>query len=333
MAITSVGYGGEDHKIDEPMWAKIARTLGAEYGVMGSASPSGDPEAGRVTAVAGQTRTIRIAPGTFYGHGVFDTLDAAETMQLPAVSGSPSRWDVIYVRRTWTGSGGSTTIVRAPATGTGNLPARNNNPGTVDDQPIALVQLVAGQTLPAQVIDLRVWQSNGGVTAVSDKVLQYLTAPGTTVQIGQHLYSRRINSNGSVQWDKTPLIFVAPGRWQNTELTTRQWGPTDTAHMVSVTVPDAPAGEYLINAEATVNQTSGSLRALIKRIRTNGTPRGWPVQDDLPSGGWYSRRLHLALNHPGGGNLSVQYVLECDAPITRVKFALVTVNFFGSHPS
>lgn len=205
MTITSVGYGGD---IDEVAWARIARTLGAEYGVMG-ANATEDPGACRVTAVPAADRTIRIAPGIVYGHGIFDTLDTDETLQLPPVAAG-SRWDVIYVRREWSGPGGTTTIVRAPATAAGDIPTRENNPGVLDEQPIALVRLAAGQSVPQEVVDLRVWQSNGGATAADRKVLQFLTAPGTEIWIDGELWARQMGANDTPQWVRNPRGSTLP---------------------------------------------------------------------------------------------------------------------------
>jgi hypothetical protein len=40
---------------------------------------------------------------------------------------------------------------------------------------------VAGQSMPAEIIDLRCWASNGGVQVLDDIALQYLSFPGSMV--------------------------------------------------------------------------------------------------------------------------------------------------------
>ncbi|EYR64681.1 hypothetical protein N866_07215 [Actinotalea ferrariae CF5-4] len=183
------------------MWAAIAPHLGAEYGVVGE----GD---WRVTADTTGDKRVRIAPGTAFGVGVFDTLDQEVTHTFDPIS-SGIRWDVLYARRSWSGGGGATTLYSAPATAAGNLPGtRVHNPGVLDDQPLALVQLTFGQTAPTQVVDLRVWQANGGATAAREQALQYLTAPGTEVWVGDTLWVRRVNASGVAEWlrDNTQAV-------------------------------------------------------------------------------------------------------------------------------
>ena len=196
--VVSAGYGGE---IDEVTWAKISPHLGAEYGVIGE----GD---WRVTSDTSGTYRVKVAPGTAFGMGVFDTLGIEVTHTFDTIA-SGTRWDVLYVRRTWSGAGGTTTLFSAPATAGGELPGtRQHNPGVLDEQPIALVQLTFGQTAPTQVVDLRLWQANGGATAVSEKVLQYLSIPGTEVRIGSDHWNRQVNGSGVAYWTRTPTAAL-----------------------------------------------------------------------------------------------------------------------------
>lgn len=144
MAITSVGYDGT---VNEVQWAKLARVLGAPYAILGANDWA-------TTVVPGQERTISIAPGTGYGHGVMDTSDAPVTLQLPAV-GTGSRWDLIMARRTWATN--TTFFGYVNGTGTRALPTgRISNPGVQDDQPIALAFSRAGVPL-VDLVDLRVY--------------------------------------------------------------------------------------------------------------------------------------------------------------------------------
>lgn len=147
MAITSVGFDGT---INEVQWAALSWYLGADYAVFGLTNF-------RVTAVTGQDRTVSISTGTAYGHGVLSTNDAPISLQLPVIA-SGTRWDLVALRRNW--STNTASVVSVQGTSTQTVPSgRNANPGVLDDQPLALVQVTAGQTLPTAVLDLRVFPS------------------------------------------------------------------------------------------------------------------------------------------------------------------------------
>lgn len=180
MAITSIGYDGS---IDEVAWAKFAPKLAARYWVEeGAWVPSAKP---------GASWTIRLTAGTGGGDGVRDTSDDVVEVALPSPTGAP--WHVIYMDRTWAGAGGTSIFAHMPATADGNIPNDlivAQNPGTHTKQPIALVQLIEGQTQPFQIIDLRVWQANGSAVAVSSKVTQYLFDVGTQITVDGIVWSR-----------------------------------------------------------------------------------------------------------------------------------------------
>jgi hypothetical protein len=119
MAITSNGYDGT---VDEVQWAKLASSLGTRDGVGGE----GDL---LVTAVAGLDRTVAIAAGTAYGHGILDTNSASFNVQLTTL-GSGTRWDTIVVRRDWQPPTGISTLTYVTGTATQAIAAAvNNNPG------------------------------------------------------------------------------------------------------------------------------------------------------------------------------------------------------------
>lgn len=199
MALTSVGYAGSVTSAD---WADLTAAFGAQYGVLGA----GD---WKVTTVAGQDRTVSIAAGSGFGHGILDTTDAAQTVQLGTV-GSGSRWDTIVARRTW--STPATVLMAVQGTSTQGLAAsRQANPGVVDDQPIALVQVTAGQQLPTSVVDLRCWRGNGGMTAASEDALAYLTSPGSVIWVNGVEWVRQVASNGSISWVRAEPVDVVDG--------------------------------------------------------------------------------------------------------------------------
>lgn len=195
MAITSIGYDGT---VDEVAWTKLQRAAASVYGVATATS-------WRVTAVTGADRTISIAPGAGWGRHVYDESDTNYTLQGGAVA-SGSRWDLVVLRRDWGPvGGGSSTFRIVPGTSTRQLPSRETNPGVLDDQPIALIQFVAGQTQPAAIIDLRCWAANSGLEAAHDLALGYLNQPGTTVKIGNGILRFELQGNGIWGWSEQIL--------------------------------------------------------------------------------------------------------------------------------
>jgi hypothetical protein len=194
VAITSVGYDGT---VNETQWAQLIGEAGSRYGVAGA----GDL---KVTTLTGQDRTVTIAAGVAHGNGIYDTLSTAENVgPLPIVS-SGTRWDTIVLRRNW--STNATTPMYLQGTAVqGIASGRVKNPGVQDDQPLALVQITAGQTLPTAIVDLRCWGGDGGVYAASDDALAYLDSPGTDVWINGIEYVREVASNGTVSWRSSRL--------------------------------------------------------------------------------------------------------------------------------
>ena len=192
MSITSVGYDGT---INEVQFAKLAPLLGSDYSV-------GGPTDWKVEVVAGQDRTIRILPGSGYGQGVLDTADAQETLQLGAIA-SGSRWDLVVARRDWQPPGGTTAFAAVQGAAAQAIPAgRIVGPGVQDDQPIALVQVTAGQTLPTAVVDLRCWHGNGGVVAATTDALAYLTRLGSVIFVGAVAWIRLLDLTGNPVWSQ-----------------------------------------------------------------------------------------------------------------------------------
>ena len=205
MAITSIGYDGS---VDEASWAKLAvHGAGRHYGVVG-------PSDWRPT-IHTVDRTVRILAGTGYGHGVLDIADTTYDVQCDPVA-SGSRWDLIVARRNW--GTNTTSFIKINGSATKQLPSRSTNPGGVDDQPIALVRVTAGQQYIQEVEDLRVWQSQGGAVANSDFVLQYLGSPGADIQVGDKRFTLMVSpSTGAPYWktvDNTAGVFDIFGAGQ-----------------------------------------------------------------------------------------------------------------------
>lgn len=201
MAFTSYGYDGS---VTEGSWAKMQRFLGAMYGVDG-------PGDLKVTAKAGADRTVTIAAGTCGGHGVVDTETAAQDLAIPSVA-TGTRWDLIVVRREWETN--DTTIARVEGgSQETTLPTRTTDPGNVDEQPLALVQVTAGSTAIGAIRDLRCWPGYGGYLAVHTLALQYLGRVGNRVRINEKEYIFRLNSNGTAGewwWSTQSKILVQP---------------------------------------------------------------------------------------------------------------------------
>jgi hypothetical protein len=198
--------------VTEIKWAEAHPYVGAStYGCAGA----GDF---KVTAHPTLPNTVNVATGKAWGWGVLDKSDAIETVTCTPPAAGTSRWDLICIRRDWTPSaGGPTTIAKVEGGATKQIPAgRNKNPGTLDDQPIALVQWTAGQSQPSNITDLRCWASNGGMTAVDDLALTYLDSPGAAVSIQGSTWYHGIGLNGTASWGKAfstgkiPLFGVGP---------------------------------------------------------------------------------------------------------------------------
>lgn len=199
MAISSVGYAGT---VGDAQWAEmVPRAGGVFYSVEDYASF-------RVTAAAG-TRTIQVAAGKAAGAGIYDQSNAVETRALGSVP-SGVRYDLVVLRRTWATK--LSEIVVIPGGSAAALPGRNTTPGTVDDQPLALVRVAAGSTTIQEVIDLRVAIHNGGAVAFNELVRSFLTQLGTEILINDVIWTRTVNSAGVPLWkgdDRTDTGWVA----------------------------------------------------------------------------------------------------------------------------
>lgn len=216
MAIQSWGYPSTISP--GPVWANLQLGLGRRYMVAAQTDLA-------VTAVAGGTRQISISGGYASGWGVLDFFDAPYVLALPVVT-SGTKWFMVVLRRTH-GTTNATTVVAIDAGTSGALlPTRNTNRGVLDDQPIAMVPLTAGDTVPGTPIDLRVMGADTGeIAAKSDLVLQYMQGIGVRIRINGILWTRVANpSGGSGQvWLKEAppslangsSVFVPQAGWNN----------------------------------------------------------------------------------------------------------------------
>jgi hypothetical protein len=206
MAIDSIGYPGTI--APGPKWAQAQMGLGRRYWAK-------SPSDCKVTPKTDGTRQVNISAGWIGGQGIVDHNLATFVVALPTVS-SGTRWFPIYARRNWNAGSIGTTFVSG-ATGLTSadvLPSRNTDGdgsggGTgLDDQPLALVPLTAGATVPGTPIDLRVFASAeaGPMVASSEMVLQYMNNVGDQIRIGNTTWTRVINSSGAPVWDRDPEI-------------------------------------------------------------------------------------------------------------------------------
>ena len=197
MAITSYGYGGT---VEEYAWARMAPRIGVPYWVK---------DASDLVATIDTTRdrAIKISPGEFGGTGIFDTSNATESLQFDILS-SGNRYDLVVARRDWQGVSGNTTFQVIKGGKTLALPTYNRNPGVVDDQPLFLVHIRAGQTRPAAIYDLRGFGANGKVVVYHKLAMDYYTDyPGLELQVGREIYTVRAGRT----WMRTGLEPRATG--------------------------------------------------------------------------------------------------------------------------
>lgn len=158
------------------------------------------------TPVQAGTRQVSLAPGRFGGAGVQDVLSAPHVVTLPAVS-TGTQWFLIVARRTF-GATKQTTFEVIPgpvqASQPTSAPAFVESRGSVEDQPLWLVPLSAGQTVPGPPVDLRLIGTGamGVYQANSELVLTITGWEGMEVVIGTDRWRRGSNAAGSSVWDK-----------------------------------------------------------------------------------------------------------------------------------
>jgi hypothetical protein len=217
MAITS--YGGFDGvPITEPQFGVSIPNWANQMGVVGA----GD---WKVTAGTNPGQ-LNIAPGQGWAHGVTAVTDAIESItqsSLPTGTGT-TRWDLVAIRRDWQPPGGTVTPVIVSGSSSKQLPAsaaapastgRQVFPGVMHDQPLALVQWTSGYANPTQIIDLRVWASNGGMVGRDALVRTFLDQVGTQITINGEEWVRELDANGSPKWSNVTTDPDAPGPWVN----------------------------------------------------------------------------------------------------------------------
>lgn len=197
MAAAPTSYGYPNAAInakDLPTWQQPL----ARFSVAG-------PNDWKVSTLGSLDRGIRVEAGTGSGDAVTDVYTEYETMSLPKPD-IASRYYLIVRRRNWTAPG-TTTLVAIPGSAAKELPTvglganqRRNRPGDVSDHPIALVKVTQADTTIQEVVDLRVWASNGGVEAADKIALEFLNAPGAAVKIGSSTWRYEKQANNVWGW-------------------------------------------------------------------------------------------------------------------------------------
>lgn len=228
MAITSYGYPGS---IDARAWAQHAWMLGSVYAVAEdadwrvSATPSG----------------VTVAPGVAHGQGVTDVSDAPVPVALTP-PGSGSRYWLVALRRTWQTTNQTTVVaVDLGSSQPGAVPMgapRNNEPGVIDDQPLALVSWVSGAT-SFSVVDLRLVGPGKAQVASSPLVLPLVDHPGHVVRIGPAEHRRGLTDwTGSIAGSVTIEGVLQP--WAPSGGFPGQFAapPSQSWPILAATVPD-----------------------------------------------------------------------------------------------
>lgn len=199
MAVTFISHGYDTlpgQGLSETVWEEMHPQIGTSMGVR-------NPGDWKVTAVSGADRTVAIAAGRGWDHGIIDKTVDNDTIQLDPVAGPAGtvRWDLIVCRRDPTPSAGVSKFEKISGGATPVIPGgRLSGPG-IRDQPLALVPVIAGQTQPGTIIDLRTWSGDsGGLIAKDDLVLSFLNTTGTRVNINGKDWIRIPGANDLPEW-------------------------------------------------------------------------------------------------------------------------------------
>lgn len=276
MAITSTFFDGPVTEVDH---AQAIYYIGrSKYGVVGSG-------AFRVYAGTGD-RTVNVAAGTAWGAGVLTTSTAVESVALPA-PGIASRWYLIVLRRNWSGVGGTATITYIAGGSAKAMPAsRNSNPGVIDDQPLALVRVVNGQSAVAEIVDMRTW---GGNLIRDQLALEYVAGPGEEYR--NDFTGEVWRADANVNWKK---VAADDSGWVNGSFASG-WGAGKSGENAYIRARKIALGDtYLVDVRAYIYRRGAEIK---------GTSTG-NIQDQkmgrLPSG-FYPRYSNVSLNSRNGG--------------------------------
>lgn len=257
MAYSNIWFDGAVSEGDHAQ--NIWRVGKSRYGVVSNSDWA-------VTIKAGTDRTVNIAKGVGWGSGVVTETTTTETVTVPSPSGTSTRWDLIVMRRNWSGAGGSAVLTYVTGSSSKSIPSnRNKTPGGIDDQPLALIRVQGGQSNVLEVFDLRVWGEN---RMANTMCLDYIGEPGATAVYGDTLYVCNSNGNWAIasRYSDTGVVngFFAPG-----------WGQPPTP----LTPSDPAGGYYAVFRKAALG--SGFLVEVRLRFYRNGANINVPTTGDV----------------------------------------------------
>lgn len=277
MADQHIGYPGSVNSAQLATWIPNVGT--AQYHVEGL-------EDGRVITNGVGDRGITVKKGTIIGDGIVDIFENDVNLNLASVaSGSPDRWDMIVLRRTWNATPGASTSVYTIIQGGPNrtLPARNNSKGVLADQPMALCRVRAGQTTVQEIVDLRCWAHNAGMSALDKLVMSYVDQLGSRIDFQGELWQLMPYQEGT----------VISSRWeQMSKLDHVQLGAIGSV-LDGTTPTDMP---FSIQAGSTVTSSDGSGYARLNF----GFPNGLLTVLVFNGDGWAAPDTHYT--GAGGGS-------------------------------
>jgi hypothetical protein len=145
-------YAGFPLTTNATQWAQSSGYLGGKI-------PEVAARGSMLVAINGAaTRTCTVAIGTASACGVMVKSDAVSSVVFDDVTtAGQTRWDAVVLRRDWSVPSAAYAIVKGTAAAAAPqvIPTLNDNPGTLHDQPLALVQITNGNTIPTQVVNLR----------------------------------------------------------------------------------------------------------------------------------------------------------------------------------
>ncbi|TQJ60475.1 hypothetical protein FBY30_2743 [Arthrobacter sp. SLBN-83] len=274
MAVEFISYGYDTapgEGLGELVWQEMFPGIGtASYAVR-------SPTDWKVSPVSGADRTVSIAAGRGFGLGVIDKTVSNDTIQLDPIT-SGSRWDLIACRRDPTPTKGKSEFIKINGGSTQVIPGgRLSGPG-IHDQPLALVQVTAGQTQPTSIIDLRTWSGDGGgLVAAHDLVRSFLNQVGTRLSISGIDWVRRVGDNDTPVWvklgeaGKVSLYGFSGGRVGGVP-------PADTQFLVqkgTTVIPQEVNGYGTIWLKPFPN---GVISANVNNGDVNTTGRGWSAE-------------------------------------------------------
>jgi hypothetical protein len=262
VTIVSKGYTGTiAPNVD---WANVQASLGNTYWVGGS-----NP-AGPVTGSSDGTRHVTVGTGTMGGQGIWDNITAAETITLSSVA--TNTYFMIVAHRDYSASTTTIAAVSAGTTLPTVLPTRTNNPGVVDEQPLALVMLTSSGTVTV-IYDLR---NIGAKDKFSmDANLSTLPAWFSYLPVGSTVVSGNVTwyNDAFNGWVADPTVVISGPSFGNPLSITPITGWASSADLESHGVTSGPVRSLnlLVRHSSTSNpitfsSTSGNA------IGTNLTP-------------------------------------------------------------